>query len=150
MFHISLPISMLLMYTALPLGWDPCRWTCSMPSRRMCFPHFFLPLTEGKCTQGVQGVPFQPKKRLSALKVQINVLPQWETEGPKADFVPCFLTVCPPPTTSSLLPCSRGHTVSVETQASKDYSLSNWYHVYPCLLPFKLIKQTLIFQPFLM
>lgn len=125
LFHISLPTSMLLMCIALPLGQNPCRRRCAMPSRRMRSPHVFFSVTQRQCIHGVQGVPLQPKMHLSLLKVQISMLPQWETKGPRADFVPCFITVCPPPTTSSPVPCSRGHTVSVQRKVSKDYSLSS-------------------------
>lgn len=103
-----------------------------------CVFHVFFPVTEGKCIQGVQGVPFQLKMHLSVLKVQINMLPQWETRDPRAGFVPCFLTVrCDAPSTNHKFTSpmfQKPH--SVERQASKDYSLSNCYHVYPGPFPF--------------
>lgn len=52
--------------------------------------HVVFPVTEGKGAQGVQGVPCQPKMQLYVLK--LNMLPQWQTKDPRANFVLCFLT----------------------------------------------------------
>lgn len=109
----------------------PCHW-------EGCVFHVFFPVREGKCIHRVQGVPFQPKMHLPVLQVQINMLPQWETKGPRADFVPCFLKkkVCPPPTTCSPLLYSKSHIVSVERQANKDFGFEDFClteQLIPCL-----------------